>query len=193
MASICGSNFGHIPSLSEGNGFISNMSMPCIFPKISKRSRPVACSRSVGMVPGAAPGGRRSDSDLISAFRNLVSHACIRRPPRQHLGGSKPDKLGQDRTDLQMEVVCPVTRPASGPISLFHLVRRLQESLGQHFMRWLVVVGDRSSIRESFARRRTAWCDSHKRSRCKRFGPHRQAPRQGEDTACCRHCVGARW
>ena len=38
-----------------------------------------------------------------------------------------PDKLGQDRTDLQMEVVCPVTRPASGPISLFHLVRRLQE------------------------------------------------------------------
>ena len=41
---------------------MSKTSMPCIFPRISKRSRPVACSRSVGMVPGEAPGGRRSDS-----------------------------------------------------------------------------------------------------------------------------------
>ena len=45
---------------------MSKMSMPCILPSISRRSRPVACSRSVGTVPGAAPGGRRSCSLLIS-------------------------------------------------------------------------------------------------------------------------------
>lgn len=59
------------PFLSDGNGFMSKMSMPCILPRISRRSRPVAWSRSVGMVPGGAPGGRRSSSVLISVVRRL--------------------------------------------------------------------------------------------------------------------------
>jgi len=56
------------PLREASKGFMSKISMPCIFPKISNRSNPVACSRSVGMVPGAAPGGRRSASLLISAL-----------------------------------------------------------------------------------------------------------------------------
>ena len=55
-----------IPTRSDGSGLISKISMPCIFPRISRRSRPVACSKSVGIVPGAAPGGSRSSSVLIS-------------------------------------------------------------------------------------------------------------------------------
>jgi len=46
---------------------MSNTSIPCIFPKSSNRSNPVLWSRSVGTVPGSAPGGRRSASVLISA------------------------------------------------------------------------------------------------------------------------------
>ena len=56
-----------IPKREASNGFMSKISTPCIFPKISNRSRPVACSRSVGIVPGAAPGPMRSASLLISA------------------------------------------------------------------------------------------------------------------------------
>lgn len=47
---------------------MSKISIPCIFPKISRRSRPVDCSRSVGIVPGAAPGPRRSFSFLTSVY-----------------------------------------------------------------------------------------------------------------------------
>lgn len=67
-----------VPLLEESKGLMSKMSTPCILPKISSRSRPVACSRSVGTVPGAAPGGSRSASDLISDGRDqrltLMSH-----------------------------------------------------------------------------------------------------------------------
>ena len=48
------------------------MSTPSIFPSISSRSRPVACSRSDGTVPGAAPGPIRSDSVLTSAHHKLI-------------------------------------------------------------------------------------------------------------------------
>ena len=57
-----------IPLREESKGFISKTSTPCIFPKISKRSKPVAWSRSVGIVPGAAPGPKRSASLLISIY-----------------------------------------------------------------------------------------------------------------------------
>lgn len=50
---------------------MSKISTPSIFPRISNRSRPVACSRSVGTVPGLAPGGRRSSSVLISVNHTL--------------------------------------------------------------------------------------------------------------------------
>jgi hypothetical protein len=53
---------------------MSKMSMPCIFPTSSRRSRPVACSTSVGMVPGFAPGGTRSSSLLISADGEEYQH-----------------------------------------------------------------------------------------------------------------------
>jgi hypothetical protein len=64
IASAC--PFPDIPRRLASNGLISKMSIPCIFPRISRRSRPVACSASVGTVPGCAPGGRRSASLLIS-------------------------------------------------------------------------------------------------------------------------------
>lgn len=57
------------PFLSDGNGFMSKISTPCILPRISRRSRPVAWSKSVGIVPTGAPGGRRSSSVLISVVR----------------------------------------------------------------------------------------------------------------------------
>lgn len=57
----------HAPLRLASKVFMSNISTPSILPKISSRSRPVACSRSVGTVPGFAPGGRRSSSVLMSA------------------------------------------------------------------------------------------------------------------------------
>lgn len=42
----------NVPFLLASRGLMSKISTPCIFPRISRRSRPVACSRSVGMVPG---------------------------------------------------------------------------------------------------------------------------------------------
>lgn len=42
----------YVPFLLASRGLMSKISTPCIFPRISRRSRPVACSRSVGMVPG---------------------------------------------------------------------------------------------------------------------------------------------
>ena len=56
-----------VPFRLESKGLISKISIPCILPRSSNRSRPVACSRSVGTVPGSAPGGRRSSADWISA------------------------------------------------------------------------------------------------------------------------------
>lgn len=55
-----------VPFRLASNGFMSKTSTPCILPRISNRSSPVDWSRSVGTVPGSAPGGRRSSSDLIS-------------------------------------------------------------------------------------------------------------------------------
>lgn len=63
-----------VPRRDASNGAMSKMSTPCIFPKISKRSKPVACSRSVGMVPDGAPGGRRSASLLISVHPIKTIH-----------------------------------------------------------------------------------------------------------------------
>jgi hypothetical protein len=55
-----------VPRRLASRGLMSKTSTPCIFPRISRRSRPVDCSASVGTVPGCAPGGRRSSYDLIS-------------------------------------------------------------------------------------------------------------------------------
>lgn len=64
---------GLLPLREASSGFMSKISMPCIFPSISNRSRPVAWSRSVGTVPGAAPGGRRSASVWISGIAGPLS------------------------------------------------------------------------------------------------------------------------
>jgi hypothetical protein len=61
-----------IPLREASRGRMSKMSMPCIFPMCSRRSRPVDWSRSVGMVPGLAPGGRRSSSTLISICQQEI-------------------------------------------------------------------------------------------------------------------------
>jgi hypothetical protein len=55
-----------VPRRLASRGFMSKISIPCIFPRISRRSRPVDCSRSVGTVPGFAPGAKRSSGPLIS-------------------------------------------------------------------------------------------------------------------------------
>ena len=65
-----------IPFRLASNGLMSKTSMPCILPRISNRSRPVDCSRSVGTVPGSAPGGRRSSYVLTSAQGRRAS-ACF--------------------------------------------------------------------------------------------------------------------
>jgi hypothetical protein len=64
---------GFVPLREASNGFISKTSMPCIFPKISNRSNPVACSKSVGTVATAAPGPMRSVSSLISVYLSAPS------------------------------------------------------------------------------------------------------------------------
>lgn len=58
----------YIPVREASSGFMSKISTPFIFPRISRRSRPVACSISVGMDPTEAPGGMRSASLLISVL-----------------------------------------------------------------------------------------------------------------------------
>lgn len=55
-----------VPFREASRGDMSKMSTLSIFPRISRRSRPVDCSRSVGMVPGWAPGPTRSSMVLIS-------------------------------------------------------------------------------------------------------------------------------
>jgi hypothetical protein len=69
----------NVPTRLASSGLMSKISMPCIFPKISRRSRPVACSRSVGTVPGFAPGGRRSASVLISVIvvSSAIDHTYV--------------------------------------------------------------------------------------------------------------------
>jgi len=66
-----------VPFLEASNGLISNTSTPCIFPNISNRSNPVACSTSVGTVPGSAPVGRRSCSDLTSVTDGNQSFGVV--------------------------------------------------------------------------------------------------------------------
>lgn len=67
-----------LPRRLASNGLMSKISIPCIFPRISRRSRPVACSISVGTVPGCAPGGRRSASVLISAYDAISELVLLR-------------------------------------------------------------------------------------------------------------------
>jgi hypothetical protein len=69
-----------IPLRDASKGFMSKISMPCIFPRISNRSKPVACSRSVGTVPVAAPGGIRSCSLLISVPHQHISPYTLLKP-----------------------------------------------------------------------------------------------------------------
>jgi hypothetical protein len=42
----------YVPRRLASSGLMSKISIPCIFPRTSRRSRPVACSASVGTVPG---------------------------------------------------------------------------------------------------------------------------------------------
>lgn len=65
-----------VPFRLASKGLMSKTSMPCILPRSSKRSRPVAWSRSVGTVPGSAPGGRRSSCVLISVEERSESASC---------------------------------------------------------------------------------------------------------------------
>lgn len=63
----------NLPFLLASSGLMSKISTPCIFPRISRRSRPVDCSRSVGMVPGLPPSGMRSCSPVISRVGILLA------------------------------------------------------------------------------------------------------------------------
>lgn len=67
-----------LPLREASRGFMSKTSTPSILPRISRRSRPVACSRSVGTVPGAAPGPKRSSLVLISVCRErYICQSCM--------------------------------------------------------------------------------------------------------------------
>ena len=79
--------FCDVPRRLASRGLMSKMSMPCIFPRISRRSRPVDCSASVGTVPGLAPSGMRSSMDLISAaHQQLALHMYARDGMSSELG-----------------------------------------------------------------------------------------------------------
>lgn len=56
-----------VPFREASRGRMSKISTPSILPRISRRSTPVDCSRSVGTVPGWAPGPTRSSMVLTSA------------------------------------------------------------------------------------------------------------------------------
>jgi len=71
---------------------MSNMSMSSILPRSSKRSIPVACSKSVGTVPGAAPGPKRSSSVLTSA-RSVSWVLNSRAPARAQRGKQTLQRL----------------------------------------------------------------------------------------------------
>lgn len=127
-----------IPLRLASNGRMSKISTPCILPKISNRSRPVACSMSVGMVPGAAPGGRRSASDVTSARHKVLAYCFVRL--RYHANGAKPTHL----------------QTASFPIATSQTAGR---GRGSHLsLRWRLVVWLNGGGREPRERscRRTA-------------------------------------
>lgn len=67
----------NVPFREASRGRISKMSTPSIFPRISRRSRPVDCSRSVGTEPGAAPGPTRSSSVLMSVLADLLASMAL--------------------------------------------------------------------------------------------------------------------
>ena len=109
----------YVPFLLASRGLMSKISTPCIFPRISRRSRPVACSRSVGMVPGLAPSGRRSASQVISAAREermsakTRSHQIVARRRRApgHICNRHPRRPMARRTALSgaLREVCVLT------------------------------------------------------------------------------------
>ena len=89
---------GGIPRRLASRGLMSKMSMPCIFPRISRRSRPVACSASVGTVPGLAPAGSRSSMDLISACHQRLASCCSRVRGGRARGSLQNNACAQSRT-----------------------------------------------------------------------------------------------
>ena len=86
---------------------MSKISMPCIFPRISRRSRPVDCSRSVGTVPGFAPGALRSSSVLISAHPPslAIDPPFSRKLRMSQLGSSGYSSAGSGRTVELLEAL----------------------------------------------------------------------------------------
>lgn len=123
-----------LPLREASSGRMSKMSTPSILPRISRRSRPVACSRSVGTVPGAAPGPKRSSSVLISvghgANWSAVWHAPRPNPMRKTLSSVPvvffwpmllenpapmacvrcPTKQRHDAATIQPKRTCPYQR-----------------------------------------------------------------------------------
>lgn len=91
-----------IPFLDASRGLMSKMSMPCIFPMSSRRSRPVACSTSDGTVPGLAPGGRRSSSVLISVRARNASQSGVVQSPASRELGSRSGHAGLNFEDHAM-------------------------------------------------------------------------------------------
>lgn len=81
------------PLREASRGRMSKMSTPSTLPRISRRSRPVDCSRSVGTVPSAAPGPNRSSKDLTSARTRDT------RQPGSRLAGRRGQKRALGRRD----------------------------------------------------------------------------------------------
>lgn len=68
-----------VPRRLASRGRMSKTSTPSIFPRISNRSKPVACSRSDGTVPVLAPGPMRSSAVFTSLGRNRGQISCSKR------------------------------------------------------------------------------------------------------------------
>lgn len=111
----------YAPVRSDGSGDMSKISIPCIFPRISRRSRPVACSRSVGIVPGSPPGGSRSFSVLIS----VMGYLSTARSQVDYCTSLSLRGIATSQLDVfvmsahpQTAVIGPWTRRVWGPICL---------------------------------------------------------------------------
>ena len=137
------------------------MSTPCIFPKISRRSKPVACSRSVGTVPGSAPGGSKSCSVLISMLWSAF--CCLSLVSAHHRMVSAFLAVLDDR----------------------HVVLELL-SLLKHVVSLVFIVDARA--RDSWLTEHTSWCCCCKGSWCCICDTERYTSRQWDETSCNWHC-----
>jgi len=144
----------NVPTRLESKGLMSKMSMPCIFPRISSRSRPVACSMSVGTVPGCAPGGSKSSIVLTSAQiasceQSARSWSRVQ-PTYRQSSCSRREGCGVPQQAFQMRGAARLLRLESGQWG------RCQRTQAADCLRGTDVRRARDVVKERWARARGA-------------------------------------